>query len=125
MLHNLPEDDSGSEISADDSNNGCTSESDVDVETSSIDGSLDELGDTAPSEAVSVPATDTDECTSKDGTKWQVVSLGAKAGRLEVHNVCTAKPGPTAYARSILTPVDAFKLLVDDGMLRHITRRTK
>ena len=105
MLHNLPEDDSGSEISVDDSNNGCTSESDVDVETSSTDGSLDEMGDTPPSETVSVP--DTYECTSKDGNKWQVVSLGAKASRLEVRNVFTAKPGPTAYARSILTPVDA------------------
>jgi len=124
MLHNLPEDGSGSEISADDSNNVCTSGSDVDVETSSSDGSLDEMGDTAPSEAVSVPATDTGECTSKYGTKWQVVSLGAKAGRLEVHNVFTAKPGPTAYARPISTPVDAFKLLLDVGMLRHSLRNS-
>ena len=92
MLHNLPWDDSGNEISADDSNYGCTSESDIDVETSSSDGSLGEIGDTAPSEAVSVPATDTDECTSKDGTKWQAVSSSAKAGRLEVHNVLRLNP---------------------------------
>jgi len=44
--------------------------------------------------------------------------------RFQSQNVFTAKPGPTAYARTVTRPVDAFRLLIDDGMLRHIKRCT-
>ena len=45
----------------------------------------------------------------------------AFAGRFQCQNVFTAKPGPTAYARTVTSPVDAFRLLIDEGMLRHVS----
>jgi len=48
----------------------------------------------------------------------------AFTGHFQSQNVFTAKPGPTAYARTVTSPVDAFKLLIDEGMLRHIKRCT-
>jgi len=34
----------------------------------------------------------------------------------------SVRPGPTAYAHTVTRPVDAFRLLIDEGMLRHIKR---
>jgi len=45
-------------------------------------------------------------------------------GRFQSQNVFTVKPGQTAYARTVTRPVDAFRLLIDEGMLRHIKRCT-
>ena len=69
--------------------------------------------------------TDTDgQTTAKDGTKWKVETQTALTGRFQAQNVFTAKPGPTAYARTVVRSVDAFRLLIDEGMLRHIKRCT-
>ena len=39
---------------------------------------------------------------------------------MQAQNVFSTKPGPTAYTRTILQPVDAFRLLLDEGMFHHI-----
>jgi len=52
------------------------------------------------------------------------VTQTALTGRFQSQNVFTAKPGPTAYTRTVTRPVDAFRLLIDEGMLRHIKRCT-
>ena len=56
--------------------------------------------------------------------KWTIVTQTILAGRFQSQNVFTARPGPTAYARTVTRPVDAFRLLTDDAMLRHIKRCT-
>ena len=136
MLQNLPDTDSGSDESE------TNDESDSSVQLSQVSSEDDEDDDVASqtdaestSRTVTVPAvgttqqnkatTDADKQTvAKDGTKWTVVSHTALTGRFQSQNVFTSKPGPTAYARTLTRPVDAFRLLIDEGMLRHIKRCT-
>ena len=61
---------------------------------------------------------------SKDGTKWSVISDIEVPGRLQTQNVFTARCGTTAYCRNVTRPVDAFRLLLDEGLLRHIKSAT-
>jgi len=65
-----------------------------------------------------------EQTVTRDGTKWTIVTQTALTGRFQSQNVFTAKPGPTAYARTVTSPVDAFGLLIDEGMLHHIKRCT-
>jgi len=58
--------------------------------------------------------------TAKDGTKWTVVTQTALTGRLQSQNVFTAKPGPTAYTRTVTRPVDAFRLLIDSDCCTYV-----
>ena len=48
----------------------------------------------------------------------------AFTSRFQSQNVFTAKPEPTAYARTVTSPVNAFRLLINEEMLRHIKRCT-
>jgi len=132
MLQSLPDTDSGSD---DSETNDERSDSSVQLSAaSSQDDDDDDVDSQTDSEStsrttVTVPptkaTTDTDgQATAKDGTKWKVVTQTALTGRFQAQNVFTAKPGPTAYARTVVRPVDAFRLLIDEGMLRHIKRCT-
>jgi hypothetical protein len=56
---------------------------------------------------------------SKDGTSWTIVTDAKETGRFQTQNVFTAKSGTTPYSRTASTPVEAFRLLFDEGMLRH------
>jgi hypothetical protein len=70
--------------------------------------------------AQAADVTKKNQVVSKDGTKWEIVSTAKPSGRLQAQNVFTARPGPTSYARAISRPVDAFRLLFDEGLFRHI-----
>ena len=132
MLQNLPDTDSGSD---DSETNDERSDSSVHLSAArSQDDDDDDVASQTDAEStsrttVTVPptkaTTDTDgQTAAKDGTKWKVVTQTALTGRFQTQNVFTAKPGPTAYARTVVRPVDAFRLLIDEGMLRHIKRCT-
>jgi hypothetical protein len=55
----------------------------------------------------------------KDGTQWTEITH-QQAGRLQSQNIFRNKPGTTSYCRTIQEPIDAFRLFLDDGLLRHI-----
>ena len=58
---------------------------------------------------------------SKDGTVWKKIKAdGNSGGRFQKQNVIKFHPGMTSYSRKIKSPLDSFKLLMDDGLLRHI-----
>lgn len=61
---------------------------------------------------------------AKDGTQWRVTPQCEGRGRMQSQNVFSAKPGVTAYCRNITTPVDAFRLIIDQGFVRHIQKCT-
>jgi hypothetical protein len=61
---------------------------------------------------------------AKDGTQWIVTPQCEGRGRMQSQNVFSAKPGVTAYCRNITTPVDAFRLIIDQGFVRHIQKCT-
>ncbi len=67
---------------------------------------------------------DTDQDSAgRDGTVWHEVT-NERGGRLSVHNIFRAKPGPTNYCRNVTEAVDAWRLFLDDGLLRHIKECT-
>lgn len=59
----------------------------------------------------------------RDGTRWQIVDR-PHIGRAEQQNVFTGRQGLTRYANAIQTPLDAWRLLIDEGCIRHIVRCT-
>jgi len=132
MLQNLADTDSGSDV---ESQRNEDSESSVQLSPSSSDDDDDDDDVTRQPDAASTtssvvvqqtPATTAvdGQTVARDGTKWTIVTQTALAGRFQSQNVFTAKPGPTAYTRTVTRPVDAFRLLIDEGMLRHIKRCT-
>jgi hypothetical protein len=62
-----------------------------------------------------------------DGTSWKRLSIlqPAVPGRVALQNVFRAKPGLTAYSRGVSTPSEAWRLLIDNGLLRHIRHCTE
>ena len=60
----------------------------------------------------------------KDKTIWHHLSGHSPLGRLQAHNVFTARKGVTNYCRNILTLVDAWRLLMDEGCIRYILQCT-
>ena len=133
ILQNLPDTDSGS-----DEESQRNEDSDSSVQLSSASSDDDDDDDVARhSDAASttssvvaqqaqIPASTAGDgqIVARDGMKWTIVTQTTLAGRFQSQNVFTAKPGPTAYARTVTRPVDAFRLLIDNGMLRHIKRCT-
>lgn len=61
---------------------------------------------------------------SRDDTKWEVVSRSETVGRFQRQNVLKAKSGVTAYTRLVTSPIEAFRCLIDEGLLRHIKNCT-
>jgi len=130
MLQNLPDTYSGSDESQtddDDDNSSvhfsqASSEDDDDNDDDEVASESDAGGATSSVTVAGARLTEAadGQTVSKDGTKWTVVTQTAVTGRFQAQNVFTGKPGPTAYSRTITRPVDVFRLLVDEGMLRHI-----
>ena len=60
----------------------------------------------------------------RDGTRWVPVDRHGAAGRAARQNVFTERVGVTRYCAQIITPVDAWRLLLDEGCIRHIARCT-
>lgn len=54
----------------------------------------------------------------------EVVTHIAPPGRLQTQTVFSAKPGPTSSIRTERRPINASRLHVDEGMIRHIKRST-
>lgn len=132
MLQNLQDTDSGSDDAQEDSDSSsvqmsqaASSDDDEDDDDDAISQSDATVvaAQTAPQNVPAAAAAD-GQIVAKDGTKWTVVTQTALTGRFQSQNVFTAKPGPTAYTRTVTRPVDAFRLLIDEGMLRHIKRCT-
>jgi hypothetical protein len=65
---------------------------------------------------------------ARDGTSWHLIEDGSEcSGRKQSQNVIPETPGPTSYARCRIKQdavVTAFRLIVDDGMLRFIQKCT-
>jgi hypothetical protein len=55
----------------------------------------------------------------RDGTVWKEVKQ-ENGGRFASQNVFRAKAGPTNYCRSVQEHIGAFRLFLDEGLLRHI-----
>ncbi|XP_065642897.1 piggyBac transposable element-derived protein 4-like [Hydra vulgaris] len=62
--------------------------------------------------------------TQRDDVKWTIVSKVEVTGRFQTQNVFTAKSGTTSYCRNILTPIDAFRIIMDEGFTRFIKKCT-
>ncbi|XP_065658110.1 piggyBac transposable element-derived protein 4-like [Hydra vulgaris] len=62
--------------------------------------------------------------TRRDDVKWTVVSKVEVTGSFQTLNVFTAKSGTTSYCRNVLTPIDAFRLIMDEGFTRFIKKCT-
>lgn len=56
--------------------------------------------------------------TAKDGTSWSQVT--SDVGRAPSQNVFRNSPGITHYCRNIETALDAWRVIIDEGCLRHI-----
>ena len=125
--------DSGDEFDTDDDDVGL-SESIAECNSDGSDSGTDDVevttsdGISGPSATQPLVAPDgsgqSSTLASKDGTKWTVLSISEQIGRFQSQNVFTAKSGITAYCRSVAAPVDAFRLILDDGCLRHIAKCT-
>ncbi len=63
------------------------------------------------------------QAVGRDGTQWEVVDI-PNVGRLGAANVFTEREGLTRYSHGIRTPLDAFRLLIDEGVIRHIVKCT-
>jgi len=59
----------------------------------------------------------------RDGTQWQQVTR-ENVGRANAANVFTGRQGLTGYSNRIRTPIDAFRLLIDEGCIRYIVQCT-
>ena len=59
----------------------------------------------------------------KDGTRWMKAG-GNDVGRYPAQNVFNGRSGVTSYCRNIETPADAWRLLIDEGCIRHIIECT-
>lgn len=65
--------------------------------------------------------------TSKSGITWHNLSTLNSVGRLSRLHVMSVRPGPTSYATSRIVNelhMSAWRLLVDEPMLRHIQKCT-
>ena len=136
MIQNLADTESGDDQSADelddvDSRISLNEENAASSSESSADDSS--KSDTDEYEVTGAPTTTSrtetakggdEKAVSRDGTEWRIVATTAPVGRVQAQNVFTAKPGPTNYTRTVTTALDAFRLLVDEGMIRHIKRCT-
>lgn len=64
-----------------------------------------------------------------DGTKWRVIQTNeSSAGRRGQQNVLKDVPGPSPYAKRHVTDgiaTSSWRLLIDDGMLKHIKKCTE
>ena len=69
-----------------------------------------------------------DEEIARDGTVWKRMAFGEELpGRLSQQNILKELPGPTPYAKRNIedeSATSAFKLLIDEPLLRHIQRST-
>ena len=128
-LQNLPETVSGSESDGSDADN----EDDVIIaanDNSDSDSGNENESDGPPEHAYSGDE-HKDNCKngtspkSKDGTVWKQITKIEPPGRIQQQKVFKAKVGLTNYCRAVATPLDALRLLVDDGMLRHIKTCTQ
>ena len=122
ILQNLTDADSGSD---EESQRNEDSDSSVQLSPTSSDDDDDDAArqSDAASTTSSVqqtPATTAadEQTVARDGTKWTIVTQTPFTGRIQSQNVFTAKPGPTAYFRTVTSPVNAFKLLINEKMLR-------
>ncbi|XP_035227783.1 uncharacterized protein LOC118199990 [Stegodyphus dumicola] len=65
---------------------------------------------------------------SKDGTSWTVTSTSqTTAGKYGAQNMLKEMPGPTSYAKRNVgdNVLSAWRLFVDESMLRHIKKCTE
>lgn len=136
----LCETESGDEGSDDDS---CQADAETyeDFHPDSEDSEIDDDRDDGDNEIVSeenngdsavtalnaegeVPVSGDKTLKSRDGTVWKLVSQSDLPGRFQAQNVFSAKAGITRCCQSVKSPLDAFRLLIDDGMLRQIKNYT-
>ena len=111
---NLHSDDSGdeSDTSSNEADNVCGDSSDSNSDD-------EESACPLPCERQTMMA-ESASTEGKDKTIWHYLYGHSPLG----HNVFTARKGVTNYCRNILTPVDAWRLLMDEGCIWYILQCT-
>jgi hypothetical protein len=104
ILHNIPLGDSDASDENSTSSDGDTnSESDGDTSSESDIDNVDE-------------AVDDVEENGLDGTTWTRLPVQQPhPGRFAAQNVFRGHPGLTGYSRSVSTPLEAWRLLIDNN----------
>ena len=102
-------------------------ESGDDTDNDSVDGEFEQdeqlPTDWSDDEEEIEEETEVRTSVGRDGTQWTIID-GAPRGRFERHNIFTGRVGLTTYSNNIETEADAFRLLIDEGLIRHIIRCT-
>ena len=111
FIAQLPSDDSGSDIAS--------SDSDEVGDISDSDSSQTSDSEVETQEHSRPPTADT--TAARDGTVWYKMTSTIR-GRCAAHNVFKANPGPKAPC--VETPYDAWKLIINERMLRLICECT-
>lgn len=106
----------------------------LDIDDSGDDSQHDSEGEAAEpqdrdpissdeSEEEEEPQNNVAQTVGRDGTQWEVIDR-PNVGRVAARNVFTEREGLTRYSQGIRTPLDAFRLLIDEGAIRHIVSCT-
>jgi hypothetical protein len=99
------------------------------TDNDSVDGQVDEeqalidVSDEEEEEEEEDEETEARTCVGKDGTQWTIID-GVRRGRAERQNVFKGRVGLTGYSNNVETETDAYRLLIDEGLIRHIVKCT-
>jgi hypothetical protein len=129
ILHNLPAEYSGSD--SDDDSSGedeCRDDDDLGLLMNAAcnSDSSSSSSSSAGSDEETDSGDETDVAMSREGTCWKrIVASGVAPGRVSAQNVLRSKPGLTSYSRAVSSELDAWRLIIDEGMIRHIRSCTE
>lgn len=107
------------DIASDESGDDSEAESEEEVE---LEGSSD---DTSEEEEIDENNSGQGNHMGRDGTQWTVLSRDeGRRGHREQRNIFSERTGPTRICNGIEAPMDAFKLLFDPQIIRHMVSCT-
>jgi hypothetical protein len=115
----VQQDDECNSGGSDSGSESCSSSTSGEVTFSENDSDDDSSHNTDEDEISRQEAT----CSGRDGTNWRTAGTSGSI-KFATQNIFRVKSGTTAYCNFISCPLDAFRLLVDDGLLRYIQQCT-
>lgn len=111
-------------LALDSDNSGDDSSNDSISEEAENQPELDESGqEDEEEEEEPQPRPEARIVRGRNGTEWTIVDE-PHIGRLEERNIFRSRIGLTRYSSAIDTPLDAFRLLLDDDIINHIVQCT-